>query len=110
MPFPKKLKNVPVYASSHHECLNGTGYPLGLKGDEISLQVRILTLADVFEALTARNRPYREGNTLSQAIKILGFMVKDNLLDPDLFDLFIEKKIYLEYAVKELDTSQIDLQ
>ncbi len=110
MPFPKKLKNVPVYASSHHECLNGTGYPLGLKGDEISLQARILALADVFEALTARNRPYREGNTLSQAIKILGSMVKDNQLDPDLFDLFIEKKIYLEYAGKELDTSQIDLQ
>jgi len=93
---------VPVYASSHHECLNGTGYPLGLKGDEISLQARILALADVFEALTARNRPYREGNTLSQAIKILGSMVKDNQLDPDLFDLFIEKRFISSMPEKSL--------
>jgi len=94
MPFPKKLKNVPAYASSHHERLNGTGYPLGLKGDEIPLQARILALADVFEALTARDRPYREGNTEAQAIKILGFMVKDNHLDADIFDLFVEEKLW----------------
>ena len=93
MPFPKELKNVPAYASSHHERLDGTGYPLGLKGDEISLQTRILALADVFEALTARNRPYREGNTESQAIKILEFMVKDNHLDADIFNLFVEGKL-----------------
>ncbi len=108
MPFPKKLKNVPIYAGSHHECLSGEGYPQGLKGDEISLQARILALADVFEALTARDRPYRKGNTLSQALKILGFMVKDNHLDADLFDLFVKEKIYLNYAKKELSPSQID--
>jgi len=94
MPFPKKLKNVPAYASSHHERLNGTGYPLGLKGDEIPLQARILALADVFEALTARDRPYREGNTEGQAIKILGFMVKDNHLDADIFDLFVKENLW----------------
>ncbi len=108
MPFPKKLKNVPGYASSHHEFLSGEGYPRGLKGDEISLQTRILTLADVFEALTASDRPYRKGNTLSQALKILGFMVKDNQLDPDIYDLFVNEKIYMEYAKKELTPSQID--
>jgi len=108
MPFPKKLKNVPIYAGSHHECLSGEGYPQGLKGDEISLQARILALADVFEALTARDRPYRKGNTLSQALKILGFMVKDNHLDADIFDLFVKEKIYLNYAKKELSPSQID--
>jgi HD-GYP domain-containing protein (c-di-GMP phosphodiesterase class II) len=108
MPFPKKLKNVPVYAISHHEFLNGKGYPQGLKGDEISLQARILALADVFEALTASDRPYREGNTLSQALKTLGFMVKDNQLDPDIYDLFVNEKIYIDYAKRELFLSQID--
>ena len=94
MPFPKKLKNVPAYASSHHERLDGTGYPLGLKGDEIPLQARILALADVFEALTARDRPYREGNTETQAIEILGSMVKDNHLDADIFNLFVKEKLW----------------
>jgi HD-GYP domain-containing protein (c-di-GMP phosphodiesterase class II) len=108
LPFPKKLRNIPHYASSHHEFINGTGYPKGLKGDEIPLQARILALADIFEALTAGDRPYRKGNTLSGAIKILGFMVKDALLDKDLFDLFIKEEIYLDYAKKELDPSQID--
>lgn len=108
LPFPKKLRNIPHYASSHHEFINGTGYPKGLKGDEIPLQARILALADIFEALTAGDRPYRKGNTLSGAIKILGFMVRDNLLDKDLFDLFIKEQIYLDYAKKELDPSQID--
>jgi HD-GYP domain-containing protein (c-di-GMP phosphodiesterase class II) len=108
MPFPKKLKNVPQFAGAHHECLNGEGYPYGLKGDEIPIQARILALADVFEALTASDRPYRSGNTLSQAIKILGVMVRDNHLDSDIFDLFVKEKIYHEYAVRELNESQID--
>ena len=108
IPFPKKLKNVPFFATSHHERINGEGYPNGLKGDEIPIQARILAFADVFEALTASDRPYRKGNTLSQAIKILGFMVKDEHLDNDLFDLFMKEKIYLEYAKKELDPEQID--
>jgi HD-GYP domain-containing protein (c-di-GMP phosphodiesterase class II) len=108
LPFPKKLRNIPHYAASHHEFINGTGYPKGLKGEDIPLQARILALADIFEALTAGDRPYRKGNTLSGAIKILEFMVKDDLLDKDLFDLFIKEQIYLNYAEKELDPSQID--
>jgi HD-GYP domain-containing protein (c-di-GMP phosphodiesterase class II) len=108
LPFPKKLRNIPHYAASHHEFINGTGYPKGLKGDDIPLQARILALADIFEALTAGDRPYRKGNTLSGAIKILDFMVKDNLLDKALFDLFIKEQIFLDYAKKELDPSQID--
>lgn len=108
MPFPKKLKNVPKYAGSHHEFLDGGGYPRGLKAEDIPIQARILVLADIFEALTASDRPYREANTLSQAIKILGLMVKDNQLDADLFDLFIKEKIYLDYAGKELEPAQID--
>lgn len=108
LPFPKKLRNIPHYAASHHEFINGTGYPKGLRGDDIPLQARILALADIFEALTAGDRPYRKGNTLSGAIKILDFMVKDNLLDKALFDLFIKEQIFLDYAKKELDPSQID--
>jgi len=108
LPFPKKMKNVPKYASAHHECINGSGYPLGLKGEEIPLQARILAIADVFEALTAADRPYRKGNTVSGAIRILGFMVKDNHLDGDLYDLFVKEKTYLDYAKRELKPSQID--
>ncbi|MBN2283548.1 MAG: GAF domain-containing protein [Deltaproteobacteria bacterium] len=108
LPFPKKLKNVPIYASAHHECLDGSGYPHGLKDKEIPIQARIMAIADIFEALTAADRPYRKGNTVSGAIKILGFMVKDNHLDKDLFDLFIKEKIYLDYARRELEAWQID--
>lgn len=108
LPFPKKMRHVPLYAATHHECLNGSGYPFGLKEDEISLQSRIMAVADVFEALTAPDRPYRKANTLSGALKILGFMVKDNHLDADVFDLFVRKKVYLDYARRELPESQID--
>ena len=106
--FPKRLKNVPFFAASHHERLNGEGYPNGLKGDEIPLQARIIAFADVFEALTASDRPYRKANTLSHAIKILGLMVKDRHLDEHLFELFMKEKLHLEYAKRELDPEQID--
>jgi len=102
LPFPKKLKHVPEYAAAHHERLNGTGYPRGLKGDEIPLQARILALADVFEALTARDRPYTKGKTLAEALKIVGFMVKDQHIDGNLFDLFVREKIYENYIRREL--------
>ncbi|MCK9229767.1 MAG: GAF domain-containing protein [Syntrophales bacterium] len=108
LPFPKKMKNVPLYASTHHEYLNGSGYPFGLAGDAISLQARILAIADVFEALTARDRPYRKPNTLSAALKILGFMMEDNHIDADILDLFFKEKIYLKYAREELSPDQID--
>lgn len=108
LPFPKKLANVPAYASGHHEKLDGTGYPLGLKADQLPIQARIMAVADVFEALTARDRPYKKPMPLSQAIKILGFMKNDKHIDPDIYDLFINEKIYLEYAKKELSPEQID--
>jgi HD-GYP domain-containing protein (c-di-GMP phosphodiesterase class II) len=109
LPFPKKLRHVPDYAAAHHEKLDGSGYPLGLKGDQLALQSRILSLADVFEALTAKDRPYKKGKTLSEAIKIMKFMAKDNHLDSDLLDLFLKKQIYLDYANKELSPQQIDI-
>jgi HD-GYP domain-containing protein (c-di-GMP phosphodiesterase class II) len=108
IPFPKRLKNVPFFVASHHERINGGGYPQGLKDEDIPLQARIIAFADVFEALTASDRPYRKRNTLSQAIKILDTMVKDNHLDAHLFELFMERSIYQEYARKELDPAQID--
>ena len=108
LPFPKKLRRVPDYAAAHHEKMDGTGYPHGLRGDELSLQSRILALADVFEALTAKDRPYKKGKTLSEALKIMSFMVKDGHIDKDIFELFIKEKIYLDYAQKELSPQQID--
>lgn len=109
LPFPKNISNVPKYAAAHHEKLNGSGYPLGLAGDRIPLQSRILALADIFEALTAKDRPYKKGHTLTEALKILNDMVKDNHIDGELFDLFMREKIYLEYARKELSLHQHDL-
>ena len=109
LPFPKKLKNVSYYASSHHERIDGAGYPFGLKGDEIPLQARIIALADIFDALTAKDRPYKKEKTLSEAVKIMGYMVKDNHIDRDLFELFIKERIHLDYAKEELTPSQIDM-
>ena len=108
LPFPKHLSNVPRYAATHHEKIDGTGYPFGYKDAEISLQSRILAIADIFEALTACDRPYRKAKTLSEALKIMSFMVKDGHIDKDLFDLFTKEKIYLDYARKELSPQQID--
>ena len=108
LPFPEHLKNVPLYAGAHHETLRGTGYPRRLKGDEIPIPARILAIADVFEALTASDRPYKRPKKLSEAIKILYFMVKDGDLDKDLFLLFLESGVYLEYAKKHLKPDQID--
>ncbi len=109
LPFPEKLKKVPEFASSHHEKLDGTGYPQGLPDKQLSWQSRIMAIADIFEALTAKDRPYKEPMKLSQAIRILGFMKKDNHIDPDIYDLFLESGIYKKYAEKELTKEQIDL-
>jgi HD-GYP domain-containing protein (c-di-GMP phosphodiesterase class II) len=109
LPFPKKLKNVAHYASAHHEKLDGTGYPLGIKDSEIPLQARIIALADIFDALTAKDRPYKKEKTLSEAIKIMDYMVKENYIDADLFELFNKERIYLDYAKRELTSHQIDM-
>lgn len=108
LPFPKKLSNVPDYAAAHHEKLDGTGYPVGLKKGDLSLQSRILALADIFEALTAKDRPYKKGKTLQEALDIMKFMVRDQHIDADLFDLFVNRKLYLAYARKELSPQQTE--
>jgi len=108
LPYPKHLKNVPEFAGGHHEKLDGTGYPKGLVKEEMSVQARIMAIADIFEALTARDRPYKKGKTLSQAMRILGFMKNDAHIDAQLFEIFVKKKIYMQYAEKNLDPSQID--
>lgn len=110
LPFPKKLKHVPEFAAAHHEALSGKGYPRGLSADRISLQSRILALADVFEALTAKDRPYKKGKTLSETMRVLEFMVKDGHIDPDLFALFKEEGLFLDYARRELSARQIDME
>jgi HD-GYP domain-containing protein (c-di-GMP phosphodiesterase class II) len=109
LPFPKKLKNVTYYASAHHEKINGAGYPFGLKDNQLPLQARIIALADIFDALTAKDRPYKNEKTLSEAIEIMGYMVKENHIDADLFELFIKERVHLDYARRELTPHQIDM-
>ncbi len=108
LPYPKHLRNVPEFAGGHHEKLDGTGYPKGLNHAEMSVQAKIMAIADIFEALTARDRPYKKGKTLSQAMRILGFMKNDAHIDAELFDVFVQEKIYLKYAEGFLDPEQID--
>ncbi|HKI73535.1 MAG TPA: HD domain-containing phosphohydrolase [Pseudomonadales bacterium] len=108
LPFPKHLERVPEIAGGHHEKMDGTGYPKRLKGGEMSIPARIMAIADVFEALTAADRPYKPPKKLSDSIKIMSFMVKDQHLDPDLFRLFLESGVYQEYADQFLQPDQID--
>lgn len=108
LPWPKHLKNVPEYAGGHHERMDGKGYPKGLKRDEMSVQARVMGIADIFEALTARDRPYKPGLKLSESLSILGNMCKGGHVDPDLFDAFIRQKVYLKYAQEYLDERQVD--
>ena len=108
LPFPDYLKNVPLYAGTHHEKLDGSGYPRKLKGDEIPIGGRIIAIADVFEALTSSDRPYKTPKKLSEAIKIMSSMVKDGHLDKELFKIFLKSGLYLEYAKKYLQEEQID--
>ncbi|HEY9164066.1 MAG TPA: HD domain-containing phosphohydrolase [Magnetovibrio sp.] len=108
LPFPKHLRNVPEYAGAHHETLIGTGYPRKLSKDDMTIPARIMAVADVFEALTAADRPYKKPKTLSESIKILSFMVKDKHIDPDLFQLLLESGIYKQYAERFLKPEQLD--
>jgi hypothetical protein len=108
LPYPKELMRVPEYACNHHERMDGKGYPRGLTKAQMSIPARIMGIADIFEALTSQDRPYKKAKTLSESLSILGKMKLDNHIDPDLFDIFISEKIYLKYAEKFLDKSQID--
>jgi len=108
LPFPKHLKNVPEYAGSHHETPIGTGYPRKLKKEDMSIPARILAIADVFEALTSSDRPYKKGKKLSESIEILSKMAKKQEIDPDIFRLFLEKKVYKNYGNEFLSKEQND--
>jgi len=108
LPFPKNLKRVPEWAGGHHEKLDGTGYPKGLRKEEMSIPARAMAIADIFEALTARDRPYKTPKKLSECIKILSFMKRDQHIDPDIFDLFLTSGVYKDYAVQFLQPDQID--
>lgn len=108
LPFPKHLENVPEYAGGHHERMDGRGYPRGLTREQMSWQARMMGIADIFEALTARDRPYKDGKKLSVCLDILGKMKEDNHIDPDIFDVFVRDKVYLKYAEMFLPPEQID--
>ena len=108
LPFPKNLSRVAEWAGGHHEKMDGTGYPKGLKRDDMSLPARIMAIADIFEALTAADRPYKKPKTLSESLKIMSFMVKDQHIDPDLWQLFLTSGIWKDYAGKYLRPDQVD--
>ena len=108
LPWPKHLRNVPEYAGGHHERMDGKGYPKGLTRDQMSVQARVMGIADIFEALTARDRPYKPGMKLSQAMSIMNKFRNTGHIDPDLFDVFVKEGVYLRYAQQFLDPWQID--
>lgn len=108
LPFPRNLRRVPEYAGGHHEKMDGGGYPRGIYAGDMSVPARIMAIADVFEALTAQDRPYKPGKPLSEAMRIMSFMKKDNHLDPQLFDLFVQSGVYKEYARDFLPPHLID--
>jgi len=108
LPYPRHLKRVPEFAGGHHEKMDGTGYPNGLTRDKMSIPARMVAIADVFEALTASDRPYKKAMGLSQSLSILGRMKLEGHIDPDLFDVFMHDKIYLKYAEKYLNPEQIE--
>lgn len=108
LPWPRHLVNVPEYAGGHHERMDGKGYPRGLTREQMSVQARIMGIADIFEALTARDRPYKPGMKLSQAMSILANFRRNDHIDADLFEVFVREKVYREYAEKFLEPAQID--
>ena len=108
LPWPKHLAKVPEYAGGHHERMDGKGYPKGLTREQMSWQARMMGIADIFEALTARDRPYKPGMKLSQAMGIMANFKKGGHIDPDLFDVFVRQGVYRRYAEQFLDPGQID--
>ncbi len=108
LPFPKHLANVPEIAGNHHERMDGKGYPNGVMGSDLSIAARLMCIADVFEALTAADRPYKKGMKLSVALRILGEMGENSHIDADLFNVFVSESVFMEYAKNFLDPAQID--
>ena len=108
LPYPKHLRNVPEFAGGHHEKMDGTGYPKGLKANQMSTQAKIMAIADIYEALTAADRPYKDGKKLSTAMRIMGFMKNDYHIDVDLFEIFVKSGVYKKYAEDHVAKTQID--
>lgn len=108
LPWPKHLKKVPEYAGGHHERMDGKGYPRGLTREQMSVPARIMGIADIFEALTAKDRPYKKGKTLTEALSLLGRFSLNGHIDPDLFDVFVRDKLWLKFAEEFLESDQID--
>ena len=108
LPWPKHLTKVPEYAGGHHERMDGKGYPRGLTRDQMSVQARCMGIADIFEALTAKDRPYKKGKTLTESLNILGKMKLGQHVDPDLFDIFMWERVYEVYAKQYMSPEQID--
>jgi len=108
LPFPRDLRRVPEYAGGHHETMDGRGYPKGIFAGDMSVPARCMAIADVFEALTATDRPYKPGKTLSESMTIMGHMKRGNHLDPDLFDLFVRSGVYRDYAQRFMKPDLID--
>ncbi len=108
LPWPRHFKSVPEFAGGHHERMDGKGYPRGLTREQMSVQARMMGIADIFEALTAKDRPYKKGKTLTESLAILGNFRLNGHIDPDLFDIFVREKVYLTYARQFLDPEQID--
>jgi len=108
LPYPKNLRNIPEFAGGHHEKLDGTGYPKGLKDKEMSVQAKMMAIADIYEALTAADRPYKDGKKLSDAMRIIGYMKNDYHIDKDLFEIFVKEGVYKKYANTYIAKNQID--
>ena len=108
LPYPKHLKAVPDIAGGHHEKMDGTGYPRRLQRDDMSVTARMMAIADIFEALTASDRPYKKAKTVGEALKIMSLMQKDRHIDPELFGLFLTAGVYRQYAEKFLPAGQLD--
>ena len=108
LPLPRHLRQVPEIAGGHHEKMDGTGYPRGLRREEMSPLARMMAIADIFEALTAADRPYKPGKTLSQALAIMARMREERHIDPDLFELFLRSGVYRAYAVRFMRAEQVD--
>jgi len=109
LPFPRKLKRVPEYAGGHHEKMDGSGFPRGLTREQMSIPARMMAVADIFEALTSSDRPYKDPMKISQALDILRRMKDENHIDPDVFDLFLRARVWETYARQELKPEQLDI-
>ena len=109
LPFPKQLQQVPEYAGGHHEKMNGTGFPKGLTKEQMSIPARMMAIADIFEALTAKDRPYKDPMKISLSLNIMKRMVEDQHIDGELFELFVKSRVWEKYAQKVLSPEQLDV-